>query len=222
MSKKVTRIANALTNKVTGNLPVGEDWYEERMKACRSCEFNSDNRKPKTMMETIEHSAHTAKCFGKDYCTLCTCCIELKCSEKEEFCKLKDLGKKPKWDALQVSMDGRGPFTFSLVNNNPELGNLTATKDNRFIFVLKDTNENKVSFSFDVLDTKDIDFERVQATCGCTLPTPTIINSKRIRVDVELSLVNFTKGLNQKTVKFFFRKNNLSDSFPINLQYIKK
>lgn len=222
MSKKVTRIANALKNKVTGNLPVGEEWYEKRVEACRSCEHNSNIKKPKTVMETIEHSAHSAKCFGNDFCTLCTCCIELKCSEKEEYCKLKDLGQKPKWDALQVQLNDKGIFTFSLTNNNPEIGTLTNTKDNRFIYVIKETSLNMLKFSFDVSDVMDIDFERVQATCGCTLPTPTKISDKRMRIDVELSLVNFSKGLNQKTIKFYFRKNNLTESFPINLQYIKK
>jgi len=39
MKQKIKNIAKAYTN----SLPIGEDWYEDRLSKCVKCEFNSNN-----------------------------------------------------------------------------------------------------------------------------------------------------------------------------------
>lgn len=60
----------------------GVEWYEDRLRICSVCEFNSKNANKKN----LKHQLLSLLSFKKPYCTNCFCTLQDKASEPLEIC----------------------------------------------------------------------------------------------------------------------------------------
>lgn len=173
------------------SLPVNEPWYQERLAACASCSYNSENvpKENKSFLQNIRENVIT--CPQVRYCTACHCCIDQKASIKRAQCGLVEIGKSPKWDALEV---------FTADNSNVALTH-TGEKDyiirnNGSIFFLDlgATSDPVVDFSFELFVPIQHEFITTRVTCGCTVSEHERIDDARIKFRIRLSTVNFMPG----------------------------
>ncbi len=210
------------------SLPVGEEWFEKRLEICNACEFNSENVDPGTLtgIDKLRHEDSLIKrrlmpnYLKKAFCTKCTCPIENKCSVKFETCGLAEKGLKPKWVALEKYMDA--DKTFSLENLTSEIG-FVGTSQKGFTYNIEKTKEHgpKISFAFVVSRSKPVDFLRLEASCGCTVPSYKKESDRSISVNVDFSTKGLKTGLHRKSITVFYtdRSQKAVQTFPITIQY---
>lgn len=202
--KKAKVIAKAFLS----DLPIGEDWYEERLAICNTCEYNTKNKNKSELSITDRIKISTGVCDNSNHCTACGCCIERKCSVKSEVCGLQSIGKTPKWTPIE---------SFSDIDDKLSVENLSPNKcrlkfnENRFIFDFGTVSENKISVSFKLTRKGGLDIVNQRAGCSCTVSDVQKIDDNTQIFNVDISTKSFRA--NQETNKTLFvtirdRSNN--------------
>lgn len=101
--------------------PVGEDWYENRLKICSECPLNSKNANGQGETWFRKHVISKRDRNG-EYCTACGCPIDRKASLTTSVCGISEItelieaGEKPRWGAIEIENDER--FFYSVTNLN--------------------------------------------------------------------------------------------------------
>jgi len=204
--KKVKTIAKAFINP----LPEGEKWYEDRLKICKTCPKNSANVEDNELSFVDKAKIATNFCDNGNHCLACGCCIERKAATKTEQCGLGEIGKEPKWPALEVP--GVVDKNLSIVNLTPEMGEVSVgTRE--FIYDFGDRFENKLSFSFQLHRTRGLDVKSHNASCGCTVADMVTVDDKTANFSLDISTLSFKEGLNTRTftVTYFERDSKTRD-----------
>lgn len=176
-------------------LPVNEKWYQDRVKICDTCEFNSDNV-PESKRGTM-HFVHESKCKmasgGKEFrfCTACTCCIDRKAAIKRAQCGMTSIGKEPLWDALEV---------FSVDNSNVSITkagerDYTITSDKTaFTLDFGEVSEDVLDFKFVAFVPTRHKYFSSRATCDCTVGESVSVDEARREFSMRISTLSFNTG----------------------------
>jgi hypothetical protein len=181
---KIRTIINAFTNK----LPKGEEWYKERLEICKTCSYNTANKKGVSLKDLIGAS-----------CTACGCFIERKAAMKEEECGLSQIGMTPKWNKLSIITNSSEDY--NLHNNSPEKVNISL-ENNEYILdygELYKTSDTNVEVLLEGTST----VKETMVSCGCTKPSVTILSASltKLNIRVDLSKQN---GNMSKTIRVIF------------------
>jgi hypothetical protein len=196
MKQKIKNIAKAYTN----SLPIGEDWYEDRLSKCVKCEFNSNNVTYNTLTAMQKVQKTTGVCSENGFCTICSCCVDRKASVKSEICALTKQDKDPKWNAIEVE----GLVNFSVENMTK---NYTLSfEDGIYHIDFGESEELVIEFSFKI-NTNSIkyDFHRVNTSCSCTSSNVSEHTDKNKVFDMKLSTKGFSKGLTTRTASAIYK-----------------
>lgn len=213
--KKISK-SKTIINAFTGVIPHGEQWFEERLKSCNSCEYNSKNRKSKNLEEKAQDLLH----LGQPYCRVCLCFIDRKAAMKEESCGLKDIGQEPKWNALTVITSGSEDY--NLYNNSPEKCSIDLAEDGSHFEVLYGTLKEGDNTSIQLLLEGDYKIEDVIVGCGCTLASWIKISDKLTEMNVSLNMTKVNKGTFRKNIYVKYIKKEQENKITISLKGIKK
>lgn len=212
--KKAKTIVKAFLEE----LPTEEKWYQDRLEICNSCEYNTRNILASELKLTDKIKISTGVCDNNNHCTACGCCIERKCSVKQEVCGKTVIGLEPNWVALEVeSIVDKG---VSAENITPNIGDLTI-EGGDFIYDIHPTSDSKVSFSIQLKRKGGLDIKNYNAGCSCTVGNIETIDKDTCRMDIDISTLKFKENqltektlyvtynlpnkINTKTIKFIFK-----------------
>ena len=188
MKEKESKIATII-NAFTEPLPEGEKWYEDRLRICKSCPHNSDN-KEESLTSFIKDIIHV----GKSYCTLCGCFDDRKCSRKEEECPDK------RWSKLAILTVGDS-LDLELISGKGQVSLQTSSMDSYFqvdLGTVKLDSDTKTELLLKAKDT----FHIASLSAGCPKCTTASFQNidKNYKVSIDLKLREINKGNFVKTV----------------------
>jgi hypothetical protein len=191
--KKVKTIAKAFIEP----LPEGEDWYEDRLKACGDCEYNIKNieKSKHTLADKLKISA--GLCDNENHCQACGCCIERKCATKSEDCGLVKLGLAPKWTALELpSVINKG---ISLINLSPTLGKITV-EPRAFIYTVEGIKDKKITLKVLLKrDNNRLEVKHHRPSCSCiSVDDMSRVDRHTYEFIISVSTTGFREGLNER------------------------
>jgi len=209
MSFKIKDIIEAWTKEE----PIHEEWFQERLRICAECPLNSLNKEKKTFVEKTREALGGV--FKEAYCTACGCTITKKASLKRSVCGAVEQRLPPKWNALEQDVTKN--------NENIKVRHVDGYKysfdyTDRTEVDLGQTDKNLVEFEIDLVRKPNLQFLKVDPTCGCTVPTYTDIGDNTNRLKVKISTVNFTKGKETKKsiiVTYLDTKTKFEQQYPI-------
>ena len=210
--------AKTIYKAFTEDLPVNEEWYQKRLEICNTCDKNSLNVPKEDLTFVDKLKEKTGMCVGENnsHCTACGCCIFQKCSQKTEVCGLKEIGKTPKWFALEVE-DISGVV---IKTNSKDIKVSVGGKE--VLFDFGTSTEKTLSDEITVVGT-NIAFIKHTVSCGCThLDNVEQVDKNTLKLNVKISTLGFRPGLNEKTLTiYYFDKNSNEKSFTIRFRVIK-
>jgi hypothetical protein len=200
LKNKVEHIHEAWTH----DLPVGEDWYEKRLEACRTCPLMSANVEKKSIVQNIRESI--GGIFKDDHCTICGCPIARKASVKAESCA--DENNK-KWDALAVGVSSNKNAIFAVEKIETAHNYEIIEELGSQVLELDASEKDVLQFSFKVQPPEGVKYLRHTASCSCTVPKVRIETDGSLIFEVKVSQVNFTPGIrNRKNVAIYYEVGN--------------
>src|SRR6478609_8040921 len=91
------------------------DWYQDRLKVCMTCEYNSEVKSKLSLTDKVIVAAN----LGKAACLACGCEIAAKASVQTENCGAVKKGEKSKW--LKINLDSKEGFSVVCKNENVKL-----------------------------------------------------------------------------------------------------
>jgi|TARA_B110000908_G_C10233467_1_gene441891 hypothetical protein len=220
---KISVIKDALI----GSVNVSEEVLQERLDACNGCEYNSANVKVKNLKTKVKDSLY----LGKPHCTICSCIIDAKVTQAEEYCAKYDKGEVPLWNALQITTNKT--VDLNIVNLTPKAGNLVLDEGNYvldFGTINVDTLEEvvlptmtgkpfikkmlNVDLQFLVVnEVYPIQINAVEATCGCTTPEWEKKDNTTYKLDVGLILDVAGVDRFRKNINIRYYQKNINGSF---------
>jgi hypothetical protein len=213
--------AKTIFKAFTSDKPIEEKWYQDRLSTCETCEYNSFNMKDEDLTFT-QKLMTKGLCSTKGQCTACGCCIYEKTSVKTETCGLKEIGKTPKWNALEVGSQNNDIFLEVLEDTG-----LVKNTGAEFLFDLGIVESIVGNSKFLIKGVDPITFLRYSVGCGCTHPKSIEqIDDRTLKLDVTISTLSFREGINEKTltVEYKNKKGDIQKSvirFRIIKQYPK-
>lgn len=192
--KKIKEIIDA---KLSDKSELGT-WYEDRLKICSICEYNSVNKKDLSNKEIIKVALN----LGKNTCLACGCEIAAKTSVRSEICGLNTIGLPPKWLSLPET-EIKVAEDFYIENLNPELINLTI--EGSFIAEYKNLKfEQPSTFTLRIKSNNKNPINNFKAKAGCGCTTTNIIK-KGDSYYVDISYNTKILGKFEKNLVFNFK-----------------
>jgi hypothetical protein len=211
--KKIKNIAKAFIN----SLPEGEQFYEKRLEICNGCEFNSKNIPNEKLTITDRIKISTGICDNNNHCTACGCCIERKCSVKEETCGLASIGETPKWGPVTILSEHDERITVE--NLSEETVNFSLNSGlgkSGFVFDFGKTPDPKISVSFLVSKSDGLDIKNYTVGCSCTVGEMTKIDEDTVKFDIDISTLTFRENEETtRTLQINYNDRNKVNSFTI-------
>lgn len=210
--KKAKTIVKAFLEE----LPVEEKWYQDRIEICNGCEYNSKNMSKDTLKIADKIKISTGICDNGNHCTACGCCIERKCSVKQETCGKASIGLNPNWVALEV--ESLADKNLSIINVTDSMGSVYLD-GTTLVYELNPTSSPKVSFSFQLKRKGGLDVKSYNAGCSCTVGSIDVIDEETSQFNVDISTLKFSEntwtqknmyvtynlGINTKTITILFK-----------------
>jgi hypothetical protein len=217
MKEKINK-AKTIIKAFTNDLPIGEDWYEKRLAICSTCELNSHNKEDGDLSFT-ERIMTGSLCKEKGQCTACGCCIAEKTSVKSMNCGLAEIGKTPKWKAIEVG-SRKGNLVLETVG---EAGEIKQHNDG-FLYDFGIVPMMVAKGEFKIKSPDPITYIKYAVSCGCTHPSSvTAEDDKTILVNVDISTLNFREGINEKTLTIYYKgKKGAIEEVNITFRIIKQ
>jgi len=183
--------AKSIASAFTGELPVDEKWYKDRMEICNGCEFNTKNMDKESLSASDKLQLTIHACPEGDHCTLCKCCTHRKASQKVEQCGMAEKGLKPKWPSLlMASKIDKGII---VINNTPESGDLLSTAEG-IIFDMGETDKERVDFEIVIKRKGGLDIKSTVAGCKCTVADVFKLDNESAKFKMAISTTSFVKG----------------------------
>lgn len=228
------KILKAFANPV----PADQDWYQRRMEACTTCEFNTKNMKEEEVpfLEDIKINRNIPglkkPLCPEGSCLFCGCCVDRKSSVKSEFCAIKKVigdpsyakykpmlkeGQQPKWDSVEALFP-----TDAKISCFTDSENVVLTRDSRS-FVLEFKNFDPiVEATIRVTRKPEFDFKSFTVGCGCTVPAAKKIDDTTVEFNIRVVTQTFREGLNEKTMEIqYFKNGNTVATIPVKLKITK-
>ena len=210
--KKSKTIVNAYLQE----LPTGEKWYEDRLKICTGCKYNSENVENKTFGQKLREGAG----FDSRYCTACKCPIDVKASVKTEQCGAVELGMEPFWVALEL--DDNINKGVSITNLAPEVA-LLRRDVNRYYLDAAETSEKVVEFRFRIFTPLGYSYKSAVAGCSCTVAKADVVDENNLDFNVRISTLNFREDVvTEKNVQFHYNQGHMPRVINVKFLIIKK
>jgi len=199
------KIINA---KISDKSKLGE-WYQDRLKVCLSCEYNSENKKNLTITDKVIIAAN----LGKAACLACGCEIAAKASIQTEDCGIIKKGLKSKW--LKINLDKQEEFLVICKNENVKFIHI---KGNHY-----EIDYGKIPFQYNsevglTISKEELEISKLnsQASCGCTVLELTF-NNNIINFNIKYDTLRL--GSFAKTTSLTIRdKNNKVYNIFINIK----
>lgn len=210
--------SKAIYDAFTHDLPTGEKWYEDRLKICTGCEYNSENVTDKSFGQILREAVDI--CPEKRHCRACGCCIDRKAALKYEECGIVELGKQPLW--IKLEHEDNINKGVSVTNLSPDVAILRRDV-NRFYLDAGDTEEKVLDFNFRVFTPIGYKFKSAQAGCSCTVAKAVEVDENNLDFNVRISTLNFRANvLTEKNVSLYYDQGNLPRVINIKFQMVKK
>jgi hypothetical protein len=203
--------AEVIFDAYTSKLPEGEAWYEERLRLCAGCEYNSKNMKDgelwkrMTLWEKAKKAVNDAAHLGLDYCTLCLCPIKQKCGSEHVACALEESGiGKARWNRRKVITSRADDF--NLINASPEMCNVNLDENQNEFEILYNLIDGSVadhvtsSFILEHNPIAPIRGIEVKPTCGCTVSETRQHTDNQYLVRIQLNTGGFHNGWFRKVL----------------------
>lgn len=188
-----------------------EAWFQERLKHCAPCEFNSGNKELNLLQRTKE------KAFGEPFCTACGCPFSKKLSVKRATCGMKDLGLEPKW--LPLAIEG-GKFSKGTMLENPGQEKYSITNENGFYNLnFGETKEESVDINFELFVPIQYKFISTVAGCSCTHVKTKELGQGKYSISGKISTLTFMTG--QKTTRVIEIRFDKGYSVYVNINLVK-
>lgn len=177
--KKIKTIIDAFT----GEIPKNEPWYQERLRICSTCPFNTAvSGADSLFMKTLKLVDGNAP-----QCKACGCYIDKKAAMKEEECGMSQIGQKPLWPALKIAT--QGTENVDIYNNSPEKVKMGISRSMDSYTL----DYGKVDYNFDftiefLVETKsEISDYKCYVGCPCTKVTYLKLSDNLIRVNADFN-----------------------------------
>jgi hypothetical protein len=217
MKEKINK-AKTIIKAFTNDLPIGEAWYEKRLEICSTCELNSHNKEDGDLSFT-EKIMTGSLCKEKGQCTACGCCIAEKTSVKSMNCGLAEVGKVPKWKAIEVE-SRKGNLVLEIVGEAGEI----KQHNNGFLYDFGVVPMIVAKGGFKIKSQDPITYIKYAVGCGCTHPSSIAAeDDKTILVNVDISTLNFREGINEKTLTIYYKgKKGAIEEVDITFRIIKQ
>lgn len=208
----------AIVDAFTHELPVGENWYQERLKICTGCEYNSENVTEKSFGQKLREAIDI--CPEKRHCRACGCCIDRKAALKYEECGRTEVGLEPLWPKLELEDNvNKG---VALINLSPE-SSLLKRDMNKFVFDAGETEEKKVDFKFRIFVPSTYKYKSAAAGCSCTVAQAEKVDDNHYDFTVRISTLSLRQGfLSEKNLSVYFDQGAFAKVINIKFQIFKK
>lgn len=195
---KLKNIVKAYTNPAPD-----EEWYKERLDACISCEYNSENV-PYEKLSAAHKIQKKTKTAPQGFCTLCSCPVDKKTSVKAEACALKKLGKEPKWD----KMEAEAGFGFTVESFDQNISVKREATEN--LVDLGEIGGQKVmNFKIGIgYNPKRYHVDNTRVSCGCVTLDVGEEEEGELTLGIKLNTTGFLEGVNTKRVVVNFKNKN--------------
>lgn len=217
MLEKAKTIAKAFLEP----LPEGKDWYENRLKICSTCPYNTANI-PKGQLKLKDKlKMKSGLCDNNNHCTACGCCIERKAATKSENCGLEKLYMEPKWKALAAQSNIQKDIFME--NMTPEAGEIIV-EDKQFTYDFGETTENRLQFKFRIKRLKaKLEIKNYRPGCNCTsVDSISEIDENTTEFSVSISTKAFRKGWNSRKLYILYHLTpQKAEEITINLKVNK-
>jgi hypothetical protein len=198
-------------------LPVDEQWYQDRISICNSCPFNTKTTTEKGPL--ISAMLSKVGVINSEYCVACGCPIKNKASVKSEACGLVKRGEEPKWFPMEVdSLVLKGCF---LKNTEPEKYRIEDGVDH-FILRPKPSHKEKIEVNTEMFVPKEYSLSRAEVSCGCVVTTAKRIDENNYGVNIKVSTLAFEKGQEDtKKIYFTFTNGGIVKKVSIKLKMVR-
>lgn len=211
---KVRNIADAFLHP----LPIGEEWYEERLKICSSCELNSDNCDDKklTLFQELRKNVIDI-CPEKRFCTACGCCIDRKAAVKVEECGAVELKQQPKWHALEIEdKNNKGFIVENLSSDSVHL----SRKNGLYILDFGYVEKGQVLALIGIEYFKDAKLVNIIPSCGCTVVNIEHSSESYLKLPIRVSTLNFkSERMTEKSLTVSFIQGSLHKILNFKLRF---
>ena len=193
---KGKQILSAYMNEI----PENETWYQERMKSCLTCEYNTAVTGNGGVFDYLK-----SKTIGpKGSCKLCGCPVDRKAAVKSSVCALLEYeNKPPKWNSLETL--NPNDSAISVENLNPEVVTFQPTPDSTFV-VSVDEVRPVVMFKIRMKCSHKLEIKNLEPSCGCFTPTLEMENDKTAVITFVMSTTGFKKGRNDRKLMIHYYK----------------
>jgi hypothetical protein len=214
--KKIRNIADAFLHP----LPIEEKWYQDRLKICTDCPLNSDNCTEEQLSDMQKFRKNNISgCPEKRFCTACGCCIDRKAAVKIEQCGAVDIGKEPKWAAIEI--EDKNNKDFFVENRTPELSKLSKV-GGLYVLDFGYVGSGKVETTVEIEYPEGTKFTNIIPSCGCTVANIEYVDNTHIRFPLKISTVNFKAGaVTEKAITVSFMTGSLTKVVNFKLKFLK-
>lgn len=182
----------------TTKKPIGQEWYDERMKICGDCPLNTLNMETKDI-SLIHMTQSKTFCHGGGVCTACGCCIAEKAVVKEEQCGRVKIGQSPLWDKIEDSIN-LDPFVRLRTLSPSDVMLDFINKKPRIKKVYNPETEPKVTIKLLLTDKRGLNITKVEAGCSCTASSVRRLSNVQTEVTLDISTKNFSLDVNERSV----------------------
>lgn len=189
---------NNIVKGFMGKKPVGEEWYEERLKICGDCPLNTANMEPKDI-SLIQITQSKTVCHGGGVCTACGCCVLEKASVKAEECGKVKINEQPLWNKVEdiLNID---PYMKLRTLSPTDLTLDFIDKQPRIKKTFDPKTEPKVTIKLLLTDKRGLNVLKVVAGCSCTASSVRRLSNVQTELTLDISTIGFTLDVNERSV----------------------
>lgn len=207
--KKINK-SNTILKAWTGELPVNEKFYKDRLNICKQCPELSGNKEDLNLLQKAEHL------LVGDFCTICSCPVDKKAAMKEEQCPMDP----PKWPALAVLT--ASDEDYNVYNNSPHIANLSLSEDGiKYVIDYGEIKSNR-SVGVELMFEGKYEIYKLDKTCGCTEPSLLKLSNNLFRVIISIDPNKVHGKFSGKYVYVRYMVNGKEKTVGIELRGIKK
>ncbi len=216
---KVGTVLKALITK-DQDLPWDEEWFQKRMEACSSCEYNSIIDKEGNLIdESLWDFQDREICRSGGHCKACTCCIKAKASVKSEICGLAQIQMAPKWGAIEVDVEhAKG---FSLINVDTDKASISI-QDKIPTLNFGVVRQEVLLFKHKIFVPIGYEFKTFVPSCTCTwLQSHSKVDENHYEFEIGINTENFKENfLNTKHGNYEFVMNSKQRNVAFAVKYL--
>ena len=211
--KKISKV-ESIIDAFSSPLPIGEDWYEARLKICAGCEYNSANAGVEGIKNNVINFLANAVNIvdaNEPQCNACGCFIRRKAGQKEEACGLEEKALVPKWPRLLVHTTNSEDF--NIINLSPSKVNINLSLDGTHYIVDYGMMNNTTNMTVKLILEGTGTIKTATANCGCTTPTFRVLSPTQTELTIGVDTSKLSLGVWGKRVHITYKKTPSAINF---------